>query len=149
MFQQIQIMNRTKVFASVVALISLAGCTVGPKYHQPSAPVPPQFKEGTSSNNGKTDAIAYSNWWTIFNDPQLDQLEQQADAANQDVKAAIARVDQAQAYLKASRSYLFPTITAGGSASRNREAQNRPNNGNTNGRAATYNDFQVSMLLGY
>jgi multidrug efflux system outer membrane protein len=149
MFQQIQIVNRTKVFISVIALISLAGCAVGPKYHQPSAPVPPQFKEGTSSNNEKTNAIGYSNWWMVFNDPQLDHLEQQADAANQDVKAAIARVDQAQAYLKASRSYLFPTIAAGGSASRNREAQNRPNNGNTNGRAATYNDFQVSMLLGY
>jgi multidrug efflux system outer membrane protein len=122
---------------------------VGPKYHQPSAPVPSQFKEGPSSNDGKTNSIAYSNWWIVFNDPELDRLEKQADAANQDVKAAIARVDQAQAFLKASRSYLFPTISAAGSASRNREAQNRPNNGNTNGRAATFNDFQVSMLLGY
>jgi multidrug efflux system outer membrane protein len=148
MFQKMQ-MSRAKVLGAAIALMSSAACMVGPKYHQPSAPVPPQYKEGTSSNDGKTDAIAYSNWWIAFNDPKLDQLEGQADASNQTVKAAMARVDQAQSFLKVSRSYLFPTVTAGGSASRNREAQNRPNNGNTFGRAATFNDFQVSMLLGY
>jgi multidrug efflux system outer membrane protein len=149
MFQQMQSGTKARVLAATIALISSAGCMVGPKYHQPSAPVPSQFKEGASSYSGQTNSIAYSNWWIIFNDPELDHLEKQADAANQDVKAAIARVDQAQAFLKASRSYLFPTISAAGSASRNREAQNRPNNGNTNGSAATFNDFQVSMLLGY
>ncbi|HTF69486.1 MAG TPA: efflux transporter outer membrane subunit [Edaphobacter sp.] len=142
-------MNRLKVVAAVIVLISSAGCMVGPRYHQPAAPVQPQFKEGASSNDENTNAIAYSNWWLVFNDPELEQLEIQADRANQDVKAAIARVDQAQAYLKVSRSYLFPTVAAGGSGSRNREAMNRPNNGNTGGKAATYNDFQVSMLLGY
>jgi outer membrane protein, multidrug efflux system len=149
MFQRIHAFNKVKILAVATGLIGLSGCMVGPKYHQPSAPVPPQFKEGTTSNGEKTNAIAYSNWWIVFNDPELNQLELQADASNQDLKAAIARVDQAQAFLKASRSYLFPTISAGGSASRTREAQNRPNNGNTNGRAATFNDFQVSMLLGY
>jgi outer membrane protein, multidrug efflux system len=149
MFQRIHAFNKVKILAVATGLIGLSGCMVGPKYHQPSAPVPPQFKEGTTSNGEKTNAIAYSNWWIVFNDPELSQLELQADASNQDLKAAMARVDQAQAFLKASRSYLFPTISAGGSASRTREAQNRPNNGNTNGRAATFNDFQVSMLLGY
>jgi multidrug efflux system outer membrane protein len=131
------------------ALMLSASCMVGPKYQRPATPAPPQYKEGASQRSGGTNLIGYSNWWLVFQDDELSQLEQQVDVKNQDIKAAIARVEQAQAYLKASRSFLFPSLTAGGSASRNREAQNRPNNGNTGGLAATYNDFQVSMLLGY
>jgi len=62
---------------------------------------------------------------------------------------AIARVDQAEAGAKYARSFLFPTISLGASASRTREAQNRPNNGNTNGLAATFNDFQLPAFLSY
>jgi multidrug efflux system outer membrane protein len=72
----------------------------------------------------------------------LSRLETEADAANQDIKLAMARVDQAKAGAKYARSFLFPTISLGAGASRTHEAQNRPNNGNTNGLAATYNDFQ-------
>jgi multidrug efflux system outer membrane protein len=131
------------------ALMMSAACMVGPKYQRPATPAPPQYKEGASADGGKPNPIGYSNWWLVFHEDELNQLEQQVDVANQDIQAAVARVDQAQAYLKVSRSYLLPTLGAGGSASRNREAQNRPNNGNTGGLAATYNDFQVSMLLGY
>ncbi len=131
------------------ALMASAGCMVGPKYQRPATPAPSHYKEGASPDSGKTNPIGYSNWWLVFHDHELNGLEQRADVANEDILAAIARVEQAQAYLKASRSDLFPTLSAGGSASRNREAQNRPNNGNTGGLAATYNDLQFSMLLGY
>ncbi len=143
--------SKIKLQAAAVtaALLLSASCMVGPKYQRPATPAPAQYKEGASSGTGTTNPIAYSNWWLVFHDQQLSHLEQQADAANQEIKASMARVEQAQAYLKASRSYLFPTVGGSGAASRNREAQNRPNNGNTGGRAATYNDFQLSMLLGY
>jgi multidrug efflux system outer membrane protein len=126
-----------------------AGCMVGPRYQKPQAPAAPQYKEGGAADNGKPNPIGYSNWWLVYNDAELNRLEQQADASNWDIRAAMARVDQAEAYLKQAHSYLFPTVGAGASASRNREAQNRPNNGNTFGRAATFNDFQISMLMGY
>jgi multidrug efflux system outer membrane protein len=132
-----------------MALMISAGCMVGPRYEKPAVPAAPQYKEGANADTGKANPIAYSNWWLVFHDDDLNRLEQQADAANQNIQAAIARVQQAQDYLKETRSYLFPSVSAGGSASRNREAQNRPNNGNTGGNAATYNDFQISMLLGY
>ncbi|HEX4165373.1 MAG TPA: efflux transporter outer membrane subunit [Bryobacteraceae bacterium] len=138
-----------KLSGVLLALITSAGCMVGPRYERPAAPVAPQYKEGASPDTAKANPIAYSNWWLVFHDDELDRLEQQANTANQDIHAAIARVEQAQDYLKEARSYLFPTVSAGGSASRNREAQNRPNNGNTAGLAATFNDFQISMLLGY
>src|SRR5580704_2974753 len=122
--------------AGALALLSLAGCVVGPKYHKPAAPVPASFKEGGKPDAGTPD-IAYSDWWRVFKDPELDRLEQEADAANQDIKLAVARVEQADAGAKVARSYLFPTISLGASACRTREAQSRPNNGNTNGLAAT------------
>src|SRR5260370_4792092 len=61
----------------------------------------------------------------------------------------MARVDQADAGAKYASSFLFPTISLGASVSRTREAQNRPNNGNTFGRAATFNDFQLPAFLSY
>jgi multidrug efflux system outer membrane protein len=121
---------------------------VGPKYHQPVPPVPAQFKEGGTPDSGTPD-IAYSDWWRVFNDPELARLETAADAANQDIRLAVARVDQAEAGARVARSFLFPTISLGASASRTREAQNRPNNGNTGGLAATFNDFQLSAFLSY
>jgi multidrug efflux system outer membrane protein len=134
--------------ALALTLLSLAGCVVGPKYHQPVPPVPAHFKEGGTPDSGTPD-IAYSDWWRVFNDPELARLETEADAANQDIKLAVARVDQAEAGAKYARSFLFPTISLGASASRTREAQNRPNNGNTNGLAATFNDFQLPAFFSY
>jgi multidrug efflux system outer membrane protein len=134
--------------ATGLTLLSLAACTVGPKYHQPVAPVPTNFKEGGAPDSG-TPQIAYSDWWRVFNDAELARMETAADAANQDIRLAVARVEQAEAGSKYARSFLFPTISLGASASRSREAQNRPNNGNTNGLAATFNDFQLPAFLSY
>src|ERR1700730_12637578 len=134
--------------AIVLGFLSLAGCMVAPKYHQPVPPVPANFKEGGAPDSGTPD-IAYSDWWRVFNDPELARLETDADAANQDIKLAIARVEQAEAGARYARSFLFPTISLGASAGRTREAQNRPNNGNTGGLAATYNDFQLPAFLSY
>ena len=133
---------------AALAVFSLAGCMVGPKYQKPVPPVPANFKEGGTLDSGTPD-IAYSDWWRVFKDPELNRLETEADAANQDIRLAVARVDQAGAGAKYARSFLFPTISLGASASRTREAQNRPNNGNTNGLAATYNDFQLPAFLSY
>src|SRR5579863_8308698 len=136
---------------AAVSLVFLGGCMVGPNYKRPSVPVPPQFKETGSSTapEVKTPAVAYSDWWRVFNDPVLDGLETQVASANLDIRAAVARFDQAEAGTKYARSFLFPTIGAGAAVSRTREAQNRPNNGNTNGLAATYNDIPVALALGY
>jgi multidrug efflux system outer membrane protein len=111
-----------------LAILSITGCMVGPKYHRPTTPVPPQFKEGGTPDSGTPD-IAYSDWWRVFTDPELSRLETEADAANQDIKLAVARVEQAEAGARYARSFLFPTVSVGVAASRTREAQNRSNNG--------------------
>ncbi len=139
------------VAVGLVMLVSLSGCAVGPKYQRPSAPVPTQFKESVAPTTPETGTptIAYNNWWLVFNDSTLNQLENDADSANQDIRVAVARVDQAEAAARYSHSFLSPTLSLGASASRTREAQNRPNNGNTDGRAATYNDFQLPLFFSY
>ncbi len=144
-----------KQFCSFVLLAVfldfLAGCAVGPNYKRPDALVPARFKENGSSAppETKTPDVAYSDWWRVFKDPVLDGLETEVASANLDIRAAVARFDQAEAGTKYARSFLFPTIGAGAGVSRTREAQNRPNNGNTNGLAATYNDIPVALTLGY
>jgi len=139
------------VAIGLVMAASLSGCTVGPKYQRPSAPVPTQFKEfrAPAEHAASTPAIAYNNWWLVFHDSTLNQLENDADSANQDIRVAVARVDQAEAAARYARSFLLPSLSLGASVSRTREAQNRPNNGNTNGRAATYNDFQLPLFFNY
>src|SRR5882757_11520256 len=84
--------------ASIGALTSiLSGCMVGPNYHKPSVPVPPAFSEPVPATPAPVgpSAISYRDWWKVFRDPTLDDLETQADAANQDIKIAITHVDEA------------------------------------------------------
>jgi multidrug efflux system outer membrane protein len=137
---------------TAIGLLTLAlfGCRVGPNYHAPPAPVPPAFTgtKAVATPAQQTD-ISYSDWWKVFNDPLLDKFEAEADAANTDIRISIAHVDQAAAMTKYAHSYQMPTIGAAPNVSRNREAQNRPNNGNTFGQAATYNDFQLPLVMSY
>jgi multidrug efflux system outer membrane protein len=132
------------------AVCAVAGCRVGPNYHVPDAPAAPAFT-GTPAPAPATaqQPIAYSDWWKVFHDPELDSLEVQADSANRDIKVAISRVDQAFAATGYARSFLLPTVSAQPSVGRTREAQTRPNNGNTSGRAATFNDIQLPLVLNY
>jgi outer membrane protein, multidrug efflux system len=138
-------------FAVSLVCFLFTGCMVGPNYKKPVVPVPPAFTGASSitSNGNGQSPIAYSDWWKVFNDPLLNDLEAQADAANRDIKIAVAHLDQAAAVTKATRSQLFPTVGTDVSALRAREARNRPNNGNTGGRAATYNDIQLPLFASY
>jgi multidrug efflux system outer membrane protein len=126
----------------------LAGCTVGPNYHRPPVATAPAFQEPQTQSAPQAD-IAWTNWWMVFNDPVLDELEAQATNANRDIRIAIAHVDEANAMARSVHSQQLPTIGASPSFSRTREAQQRPNNGNTNGLAATYNDLLLPLTLNY
>ena len=105
----------------------LSGCAVGPRYSRPTAPVPPAYKEEppgwkTAQPN---DQIARGKWWEIFGDSQLNTLEEQINVANQSLKAALAQFEQARALVRFNRADYYPTVSAGVSASRNRQSQNR------------------------
>jgi NodT family efflux transporter outer membrane factor (OMF) lipoprotein len=125
-----------------------AGCTVGPNYRRPAAEVPATYKEvGDWKPAQPNDQSLGGNWWEIFQDPQLNALEAQISVSNQNLKAAEAQYTQARAQLRYFRADLFPTVTAGSSATRNRISSNRPASVTTNG--TTYNDFQIPFELSY
>jgi len=99
----------------------LAGCTVGPKYARPSAAAPPAYRELTPENFKDTDgwkqaqpgdANLKGNWWEIFNDPQLNALEEQVNVSNQNIAAAAATFLAARALVRQTRAQYYPTITA-------------------------------------
>lgn len=146
-------MKPTNVVPSLIAsacITLLAGCTVGPNYHRPAVPAAPAYQESHSEVAAQsTPDIAWSNWWTVFNDPVLDNLESQATDANRDIRIAVAHVDEANAMARSVHSYQLPTIGASPSISRTREAQQRPNNGNTYGQASTFNDLLLPLTLSY
>jgi NodT family efflux transporter outer membrane factor (OMF) lipoprotein len=132
-----------------IAALQLTGCVVGPKYHAPVVQAPPAYKEvGDWKPAQPNDQNLGGTWWTIFQDPQLDALEQQINVGNQNLKAAEAQYRQARAVLRYYRADYYPTVTAGLSATRTRTSVNRPPPSSIfNG--ITYNDFVLPFDVSY
>ncbi|HTG60956.1 MAG TPA: RND transporter, partial [Terriglobia bacterium] len=101
---------------AISAILALeVACTVGPDYQRPKAEVPPNFKEAPPpgwKEGQPRDEIAKGNWWVVFGDQVLDGLEQQATTANQSVKAAVERVDEARALARVTQAQLYPAVSA-------------------------------------
>jgi NodT family efflux transporter outer membrane factor (OMF) lipoprotein len=111
-------------FVSVILISALAfsGCTVGPKYQKPVAQAPQAYKELTPADFSKTDgwkvaqpqdAALHGKWWELFNDPELNALEDQVNISNQNIKAATASYFAARALVKQARAQYYPTVTVG------------------------------------
>ncbi len=111
----------------LIALGVLSGCTVGPRYARPTAPVPPAYKEQPPGwkTAQPSDQIAKGKWWEIYQDPQLNALEEKVNVSNQSLKASVAQFEQARAMVRQFRADYYPTVTAGAAGSRNRISQNR------------------------
>jgi NodT family efflux transporter outer membrane factor (OMF) lipoprotein len=107
----------------------LTACSVGPRYARPSAPEAPQYKELPPNWKAAepNDQLTKGKWWEVFQDSQLNQLEEQINVSNQTLKAAQAQFEQARALVRVNRASYYPTVTAGVGASRNRVSTARPN----------------------
>jgi NodT family efflux transporter outer membrane factor (OMF) lipoprotein len=95
---------------------------IGPKYQRPSAPVPPAYKEPPPADWKEmqgwkqaqpNEGAKRGKWWEIYNDPELNALEEQVSISNQNVLAAEAQFREAKYAVQIARSSLFPTVTAG------------------------------------
>jgi NodT family efflux transporter outer membrane factor (OMF) lipoprotein len=129
------------------AMLSLAGCAVGPKYKTPPIPAPPAYKEiGDWKTAQPSDQNLGGNWWEIFQDPQLNALEAQINVSNQNLKAAVAQYQEARAALRYARADYYPTISTAPSATRQRYSDNRPGSA---ARGITFNDFVIPVDLSY
>jgi len=102
----------------LLAASALSACEVGPNYHQPTAPTTPAYKEIAGWSAAQpSDAADRADWWTVFNDPVLNDLEQKVATSNQTLAAAEAAYRQARAIVSEQRAALWPSVSANGSAS--------------------------------
>ena len=110
----------------VLAILILTGCaTVGPDYFPPETSVSKdwhtQLKGGLTAKDMDPQSLAA--WWSALNDPQLSSLIERAVAGNLDLKKARARVREARARRGVTKSDLFPTLDATGSATWSRSSE--------------------------
>jgi NodT family efflux transporter outer membrane factor (OMF) lipoprotein len=101
-----------KFAALLGALMLFSGCNVGHRYQRAPVETPPAYKEieGWKTAQPQDDKLR-GKWWEIFNDPQLNALEEKVNVSNQNIAAAAASFLAARALVKEARSQLFPTVT--------------------------------------
>jgi NodT family efflux transporter outer membrane factor (OMF) lipoprotein len=109
-------------------LIGLNACSFAPPYKTPDSPPPADvYQESPDWKRAEpADAQLRGPWWNVFQDAALDGLETQVGDANQDLKAAYARLLQARAATRIARADLFPTLSIQSSAARSRTSVNSP-----------------------
>jgi NodT family efflux transporter outer membrane factor (OMF) lipoprotein len=130
----------------------LAGCVVGPRYVAPITQAPPAFKEAVpqQSPDGTTwmpatpqDSILKGNWWEIYQEPELNALEEKLNLSNQNIAQSFQNFMAARAQVREARAAYYPTVTVGPSYTRSRAS------GSTNASAAgsganlNSNDFSL------
>src|SRR5277367_2082489 len=139
------------LLAAAIACGSITGCTVGPNYQRPSVPpAPAAFKElpppnppnGTWKQAQPSDQALRGKWWEIYNDPQLNALEEKVAISNQTLKAATEQYFSARAAVQVARAAYYPTLSAGSSISRQHLSTNRPVSIPTS--LSQYNDFVLA-----
>lgn len=115
--------------ATLLSVLSLGACTVGPDYHRPATVAPSHWRDASLSvwhvaqpSNG---ALSLT-WWTGFNDPLLDSLEAQGLKENQTLAGALAHYEQANASLANTAAQRVPEVDVGGTAERLKISRNRP-----------------------
>jgi len=112
-------MTKLRPFTSLTLILALAGCSFAPPYQRPGTVTPAAFKEAPGwAAATPADAVAKGQWWLLFNDPVLNDLESKVAVNNQNVAAAVAAYDQARAAVREARASLFPTVDLTGSATR-------------------------------
>ncbi len=133
----------------LLLLGALGACSLAPTYKVPESVAPASaYKEWKDWKAAQPlDDRKRGEWWTVFQDPRLDALEAKVDDANQDLKAAFARLQQARAATRIARADLFPTLTAGSSAVRQRASLNSPTF--PPGAEPVYNNFDLHADFSY
>ena len=114
---------------SAIAALLVSGCSVGPDYERPPAPVPANYREDGWKTAAPADALSRGDWWGIYDDPVLDGLEKQIDISNQTLKAAEAAYRQARAVVAEARAGYFPTLSLTGSGTRSGQGGRRGSTG--------------------
>ena len=113
---------RTILLGGLTTVLLLpVGCSVGPKYVRPPVQSPPSYKELAQTGANGSDAFRIAQpgdgttrgkWWAVFDDPQLNELEEKASSSNFQIAAAVDNFLAARALVREARTQYFPTVTA-------------------------------------
>jgi NodT family efflux transporter outer membrane factor (OMF) lipoprotein len=133
----------------------LSGCVVGPKYHAPSTPAPPAYKETPGQGNitgdwtvaQPADAKLRGKWWEIFNDAELNALEEQLDINNQNIRQYFENYMAARAIVREARAQYFPTLSVAPSVSHSRSSANLGGANATSGSTGSTAGTQLQSTL--
>jgi len=135
--------------AVALAFLVLSSCAVGPNYQRPEATTIPAAYTGVSEEWKMATPQAHmpkGSWWEMYGDPELNRLEIDAESANQDLKAATARFEQARAVADVARSGFFPRLGVSFLPVRQADSENRPTGGKP---GRTYGTYTVPFDLSY
>lgn len=128
----------------------LSGCSFAPKSQRPAMPIPQKYKESMPWVMAKPSLgikTHHRPWWTVFNDPVLNDLEEQLTRSNPTLDQAFARFQESRALAQAARSFLYPTILGVGGGARQGNSQTVANI--YSGTDFLYNTFTLQGLLLY
>jgi NodT family efflux transporter outer membrane factor (OMF) lipoprotein len=140
---------RSRSAAALLLAAGLGACSLAPHYQRPAtAPAPAIYKELDGWKIAEpSDTRPKGRWWAIYHDPTLDELEARTADANQSLKAAYARLQEAQAQTRIARAAYFPSLAADAGATRTRTSLNSPSF--TPDLPNPDNDFIVGANLSY
>ena len=128
---------------ALALVVCVTGCTVGPNYHRPTAPATPAFKEAAGWQPAQpSDQQLRGHWWEIYDDPELNALEEKVSVSNQSLKVTITQYTQARAMVKYQRANYFPFLSGSAGATRVRGSENRTFYFATKNE---YNDFSLPL----
>ena len=140
----------TRGLLAALALGLCAGCAVGPDYKKPESVVTPMYGEaGPWKVAVPKDTLPRGEWWKVFQDPTLDELEGKVAAANTTLRAALARVDQAAAVARINRAQLLPSLHLDFAPDRLRYSGNREEPPGTFASPYTTNSIDLPLALSY
>ncbi len=125
-----------------------AGCSVGPKYVKPTMQIPPAYMENANWKPAQpSDQAQKGNWWEIFQDPELNALEEKLTVSNQSLRAAVDRFQEARDVLRQTRSGLYPLVTASVTPTQNRQSRDKALFGGTS--PINYSDLILGGDVSY
>ncbi|OIQ80936.1 outer membrane protein OprM precursor [mine drainage metagenome] len=112
---------------AAIGVSLLGGCSLAPEYHVPTVNVQTDAWKDEPWHVAKpADNLPHGDWWTVYGDQTLNELESRIEKANPSLAAALASYDQATAYTNQLRAGLYPTVDAGANLTRNRQSDTRP-----------------------
>src|SRR6202047_2076528 len=106
-------MKKLALSGILAALVLEASCMMGPKYKWPTVDVPQEYRAPAPQEASQASSLGNEGWWQVYQDPVLAQLIHTAIADNYDVRSATARVLEAQAQVRTTRSNQFPSASVG------------------------------------